>query len=222
VNLDNVSRDDWLIGGLAILLIIDLLALAWFSVGGGSVAGVTIPSFDFTATDAPDGWLGVLAVLALLALLIDLAIERFSPSTQLPAIGGSRASTRAILAAAAAGFLLLKFLFHINHFSDLAIGFWIAVVLTAALLYFALQARAGRPITAAGLGGSRRSPTRGGGTPPPSTPGAGTPGAGTPGTSAPGGGTAPGGTPPPASPGPGSAPPSGGSAPPPSSPPPGV
>jgi hypothetical protein len=213
VNVDNVSRDDWLIGGLAILLLIDLLALPWFSIGGGSVAGVSIPSFDFTATDAPDGWLGVLAVLALLALLVDLAIERFSPSTELPAIGGSRAQTRALFAVATGGFLLLKFLFHINHFSDLALGFWIAVILTAALIYFALQARAGAPLTAGRLGGARQSPT----TPPASTPPTSTPGGGaTPGASTPGGAT------PPSSPGPGSAPPSGGSSgPPPSSPPPG-
>ena len=140
MNLDNVSRDDWIVGGLALLLAIDLLFFPWFSVGGGSVAGVSIPTFDFSATDAPDGWLGVLAVLASLAVLADLAIERLSPSTAIPAISGSRAMTRFVLAIVAAFFMALKFLFHI-HFSDFGWGFYLAVVLVAVLVYFTLQAR---------------------------------------------------------------------------------
>ena len=55
MSVENVSREDWIIGGLALLLVIDLLFLPWFSVLGRS---------RLTATDAPDGWLGVLAVLA--------------------------------------------------------------------------------------------------------------------------------------------------------------
>ena len=40
----------------------------------------------------------------------------------------------------AALFVALKFLFHI-HFSLFGFGFWAALVLTVALVYFALQAR---------------------------------------------------------------------------------
>src|SRR5205807_1052501 len=67
VNLDNVRRDDWVVGGLALLLVLDLLILAWFSFGGTVTVGSTSISFggSLTATDAPDGWLGVLAVIAL-------------------------------------------------------------------------------------------------------------------------------------------------------------
>ena len=140
MNLENVKREDWILAGVALLLIIDLVALPWFSVGGGSVGGISIPSFDFTATDTPDGWLGVLAVIATAAVIADLAIERFSPQTQVPNIGGSRAMTRFVLAVAAAVFVALKFLFHI-HFSIFGFGFWAGIVLTAGLVFVALQAR---------------------------------------------------------------------------------
>lgn len=140
MNVDNVSRDDWILGGLALLLIIDLLLLPWFSISFGPL------SATFTATGAPDGWPAVLAVLVTIALIVDLAIERFSPRTQLPAIGHSRTNTRFILACIAAGFVLLKFLLHI-HFSYFGFGFWAGVVLTIALVYYALQLRnpAARP-----------------------------------------------------------------------------
>jgi hypothetical protein len=134
VNLDNVSREDWIVGGLAFLLLIDLLFLPWFSYSFGPF------SFSLTATDDPDGWLGILAVLATLVLLADLAIERFSPQTQLPAISNSRTHTRFIEACVIALFVALKFLFHI-HFSLFGFGFWAAVVLTIALVYFAAQVR---------------------------------------------------------------------------------
>ncbi len=143
MNIDNVSRDDWIIGGVALLLVIDLLFLPWFDITVG--VGPISVSATSTATGAPDGWLGVLAVLALLALLADLAIERFSPQTQLPVIGENRATTRLALAGAAALFVVLKFLFHI-HFSLFGLGFWGAVVLTAALVYFTLQARNAAPL----------------------------------------------------------------------------
>jgi hypothetical protein len=130
VNVDNVSREDWVLGGLALLLVIDLLFLPWFSILG----------FSLTATDAPDGWLGALAVLAAIVLIIDLAVDRLSPQTQLPAVGGSRTQTRFVEACVVALFVALKFLFHI-HFDLFGFGFWAALVLTVALVYFALQAR---------------------------------------------------------------------------------
>jgi hypothetical protein len=146
VDLTKVSRDDRILGGVALLLVIDLLFLPWFSVSLGSVVGLSIGTVDLTATDAPDGWLGILAVLVAVAVIADLAVERFSPQTHLPAIQGSRTNTRFILAASAAVFLVLKFLFHISNFSDLGFGFWVAVVLTAALVYVAIQLRAGGPV----------------------------------------------------------------------------
>ena len=171
MNLDNVRRDDWIVGGLAVLLIITLVAFPWFSIGGGSIGGVSIPSFDFSGTDAPDGWLGILAVIALIAAVADLSVERMSPQTQLPEIGGSRTMTRFVLVAAAAGFMALKFIFHLGHFSDLGWGFWLGAVVAGVLLFFAAQARTADTGASAG---PRATPT----SPGPSTPPAPTPPAG--------------------------------------------
>lgn len=134
MNTANVSRDDWILGGVTLLLIIDLLLLPWFSISAGPI------SFSLTATDAPDGWLGILAVLAALALIADLGIERLSPQTTLPNIGGSRVMTRFVIGMAVAVFVVLKFLFQI-HFSEFGFGFWLGVILTAGLVYLLLQTR---------------------------------------------------------------------------------
>ena len=133
MKLDDLRRDDWILGGVALLLAIDLLFLPWFDINLGIV------SVTSTATGAPDGWLGVLALLSTLALIADLGIERLSPQTRLPAISGSRTMTRLVLAGATALFVALKFLFHV-HFSLFGIGFWGAVVLTVALVVLAMRA----------------------------------------------------------------------------------
>lgn len=132
---DALSKDDLIVGGLALLLAIDLLLLPWFSVLG----------FSFTATDAPDGWTCILAVIALLALIGDLLVERLSPQTTLPNLGGSRTATRLRLAVAAAVFIALKFILHI-HFSLFGFGFWAAVVLCAALVVATLRLSRDQPV----------------------------------------------------------------------------
>jgi len=81
----------------------------------------------------------VLALLAAFALVVDLALERLG-SVEVPAINGSRATTRLVLACVAAGFVALKFLFHID-FSLFGFGFWAAVVLAATLVVTAARAR---------------------------------------------------------------------------------
>ncbi len=140
MKFDSVSRDDWILAGLALLLVITLLFLPWFSITisiGGFSASATA-----SATGDPDGWLGILAVLSAVALIVDLGIERLSPGTALPNIGGSRTQTRFVLACVTAVFVVLKFLFHI-HFSYFGYGFYIAIVLTAALVWAAFQTRKG-------------------------------------------------------------------------------
>ena len=145
MNVQKLSREDQIFGGVGLLLAIDLLFLPWFSVSFGPI------SVTSTATGAPDGWLGVLAVLATIAAVADLAIERFSPGTQLPAIGGGRSQTRFVLSCIAAGLVVLKFLFHV-HFSLFGFGFWGAVILTAGFVYLATKARAGSAVPVGALG----------------------------------------------------------------------
>ena len=134
IKTDTITRDEWIFAGVGLLLVIDLLALPWFSFSVGPF------SASLTATDAPDGWLAILAVLAAVAAVADLGIERLSPATSLPALRGSRTETRLILAAFAALMIALKFLFHI-HFSLFGFGFWAAVVLAAAFVVTAQRLR---------------------------------------------------------------------------------
>jgi hypothetical protein len=199
VNLDNVTRDDWIVGGLAVVLAICLIILPWFDIS--VTVGAFSASASYSATSTPDGWLGILAFIAALAVAADLAIERLSPQTTLPSIGGSRTQTRFILALICAAFVVLKFLFHI-HFSLFGWGFYVDVILTAALVYFAWQATTG---AAVGFSSARRPAAPSAPAPPPPAGSSGTTGTG---AGAPGG-TAPGGPPePPAGAG-GSTPPPG-------------
>jgi hypothetical protein len=143
MDVSKFSRDELILAGVALLLVIDLLFLPWFDVTIGIGAfKVTATS---SATGSPDAWLGVLAVLAALALMAYIALDRLS-SVELPAVNGSRGTTRLVLAATAAAFVALKFLFHI-HFDLFGIGFWGAVVLSAALVVIAARARDAEPAT---------------------------------------------------------------------------
>jgi hypothetical protein len=140
MDLSKVKRDDWVLAGVALLLALTLLLFPWFSV---SVLSITI---NFTATGAPDGWIGVLALLCSLGIVVDLAIERFSPQTHLPVLGDSRETTRFVLAVATAALLALKFVLHI-HFSLFGWGFYLAVLLVVALVFFADQLRRGEALS---------------------------------------------------------------------------
>jgi hypothetical protein len=139
--LGDFSRDDWIVGVLALLLAIDLVFLPWFSIS----AGIFGASLSYSGTGWPDGWLGVLAVITSIALLADLVIERSSPGTALPNIGGSRANTRFVLAGLTALFVALKFLFHL-HPTVFGFGFWAAALLTIALVYSTLRVSRDQPI----------------------------------------------------------------------------
>jgi hypothetical protein len=137
VNLKDFSRDDWTLGGISLLLAIDLLFLPWFSISV-TIAGFSITR-TLTATGSLDGWSAVIAVLACVALIVDIAVERLSPGTTVPNIGGSRTQTRLVLALVAVGFVALKFLLHI-HFNYFGFAFYAAIVLCLALVAVARKA----------------------------------------------------------------------------------
>ena len=135
--LDKVTRDELLLALAALLLALDLLFLPWFDISVG-FGGLTL-SFTSTATDSPNGWLGVIGVLASLALVADLALERFA-GVELPTLSGGRAATRLALAVTAAACVAVKFILHV-HFSYFGSGFWGAAVLAAALVVLATRIR---------------------------------------------------------------------------------
>jgi hypothetical protein len=123
-------------------LALNLLVSPWFSIESGPIAT------NFSATDLPYGWTAVVAVVCALSIVIDLAIERLT-SWKVPAIGGTQSINRLILAGVTAAFVLLKFLLHVD-FRYFGWGFYLGVVLTIALVYFAVQARNAPAVTTAG------------------------------------------------------------------------
>jgi hypothetical protein len=150
LHLERLSREDWVLGTLAVLLILDLLVLPWFSFGATISVGSATVSIggSLTAVDAPDAWLGVLALLSCAFLVADLGFERLSPETHLPSIAADRETTRFVLACTAAGLIALKFVFHLGRFGELALGFWLAVLLVAALVAMTRRLRQVEPVVA--------------------------------------------------------------------------
>ncbi len=136
-SIETVSRDEGILAGLGVLLVLDLLFLPWYGITVS--AGAISVSISNTATGPPSGWLGVLALLLVLALLVDIAIERLAPHTEVPAIGGGRAMTRYVLAVTAVGLLALKLLLHFGSAGEL--GFWGAIVLGGGLVWVAYRLR---------------------------------------------------------------------------------
>jgi hypothetical protein len=67
-----------------------------------------------------------------------------------PSIAADRETTRYVLACVAAGLIALKFLFHIGRFGELALGFWVAVLLVGALVALTRRSRETRAAVPAG------------------------------------------------------------------------
>jgi hypothetical protein len=143
LHLERLSREDWVLVGVAAVLALDLLLLPWFSFGATINVGADAVSIggSLTGVDAPDAWLGVLAVLACAFLIADLGFERLSPETRLPSLAADRETTRYVLACTAAGLIVLKFLFHIGRFGELAFGFWLGLLLVAGLVALTRRVR---------------------------------------------------------------------------------
>jgi hypothetical protein len=133
-----VKRDDWIVGGLALALLVDVLAFPWYSVTVS--AGVFSVSESRPAVQAPYAWAAILAALALVVLLVDLGLQRWRPDIEVTAVGNRRRTLRLGLAVAAAVFLALKLLLHLGN---LGWGFILALILVIALLYAALQVSRG-------------------------------------------------------------------------------
>jgi hypothetical protein len=146
LHLECLSREDWVLVAIGVVLVFDLLVLPWFSFGATISVGSATVSIggSLTAVDAPDAWLGVLALLSCAFLVADLGFERLSPETRLPQVASDRETTRYVLACVSAGLIALKFLFHIGRFGELALGFWLAVLLVGGLVALTRRSREAR------------------------------------------------------------------------------
>ncbi|HEY5317541.1 MAG TPA: hypothetical protein VIJ20_06140 [Solirubrobacteraceae bacterium] len=129
MDLAKLTRENLIVGGLGLFLAIDLLFLPWYSV---SVFGGTVTA---SATSSPYSIWGVLALLVDFAFIADLALERFG-AAQLPAINGSRATTRAALAGGTLALMVIKFA---ALTSDLGIGCWLGLVAAIGLVVLCVR-----------------------------------------------------------------------------------
>jgi hypothetical protein len=148
VNVENVSRDDWIIGGLALLLVITLLFFPWYHIGFS--LGVVSASLNRAAASSPYAIWGILAVITSLLLLADLAFERLAPQTNVPAISNSRTTTRMVLAAVTALLLVIKFFAHVGSFGW---GFFVALITLGALCFLTWQAHRQSPVASTAAAG---------------------------------------------------------------------
>lgn len=129
MDLSTLNREDWIVGGGGILLLIDLLFFPWHHESA-SIGAVSI-SASQSATSAPDAIWGVLALLVTIAIVVDLALARFSPQTLLPTTQLGRDMTRV----AAAGVVLLLLLIKLfAHTSYLGFGAYLGLILSIAVL----------------------------------------------------------------------------------------
>ena len=145
MDLQKLSREDWMVLGGGIVLIIGLFAFPWLSA---TVLGQT---YTATATDAPYAIWAVLALIVLLAVVADLALARFSPATVIPTTQLGRDRTRLAAVALAALLLFIKF---VQQTSLLGWGFWIDAVLLVVVAVGAWRISLGQatPVSSAPVG----------------------------------------------------------------------
>ncbi|HEX2703207.1 MAG TPA: hypothetical protein VHM72_07225 [Solirubrobacteraceae bacterium] len=131
MDFSKLSREDWVVGGGGILLIIFLFALPWYSD----------PGFSAAATSSPYAIWGILALLVLIAVVGDWALATFSPQTTLPTTPLGRDLTRAAAAGLVVLLLLIKL---IAHTGDWGAGFYIDIILALVVLYGTWAASQGK------------------------------------------------------------------------------
>jgi hypothetical protein len=127
VDFAKLSREDWMVGGGGILLILSLLIFGWYSYPSVTVDGTTLGGGSIAATSAPYAIWGILALIVTLAVVVDLSLARFSPATVIPTTNLGRDMTRTAAAGVVALVLAIKFFAHVGNFG---FGFVLDVVLT--------------------------------------------------------------------------------------------
>jgi hypothetical protein len=127
VDFSKLSREDWMVGGGGILLILSLLIFGWYSYPSVTVDGTTLGGGSIAATSAPYAIWGILALIVTIAVVVDLSLARFSPATVIPTTNLGRDMTRTAAAGVVALVLVIKFFAHVGNFG---FGFVLDVVLT--------------------------------------------------------------------------------------------
>jgi hypothetical protein len=123
VDFSKLSREDLMVGGGGLVLLIGMLAFPWFSTHPFGAFHYTTP-----AIDGPGSAWAILAVIVLFWVLVDLGLARFSPATVIPTTKYGREMTRAIAIAAIVGLVFIRLIWHIG---DWGWGFFVDLILLA-------------------------------------------------------------------------------------------
>lgn len=138
MDLSKMRTPDWILGGCAALLFIDLIAFPWHNIDfGGGIAGIDVPSVKRTAVQSPNSFWGLLALLLAIALVAVVVIRRLT-TTKLPDLPISWNDATFYGAIAALALLLLKL---IIETSSLGWGCWLGILLAAGAVYGAYTSK---------------------------------------------------------------------------------
>jgi hypothetical protein len=142
VDFSKMRVPDWILGGCALVLLIDLLFFPWHSVDLG-------PFGDYTRSglESPNAFWGILAFIVALAVLAVVIVGRLT-TAKLPEIPISWADATFYAAIATLVLLLIKL---IAETDSLGFGAWLGILLAAGMVYggFATkQADASTPTSA--------------------------------------------------------------------------
>jgi hypothetical protein len=137
-----LRREDWMVLGGGVVLIIGLFAFAWYDVDG----------FTAAATSSPYSIWGILALIVTIAIVADYALALFSPQTLIPSTKYGRDLTRLGACALLILFLFIKFISHVGSFGW---GFFVDIILAAVVTFgsWAVLQRAATPNSAASTPG---------------------------------------------------------------------
>jgi hypothetical protein len=120
VDLSKLSREDVMVAGGGLLLVIGLLAFPWFSV---SFDGLTATA---VATSSTGGVWAVLALIVLVMVIVDLLLARWSPATVIPTSQLGREKTRLAAVGAVVVLMIIKLLAHTGNYGW---GFFVDIIL---------------------------------------------------------------------------------------------
>ncbi len=135
MDFSKLSREDWMIGGGGILLIIFLFALPFYSVSAGPYTAT------FAATGSPASIWGIIALILAIVVVVDWALANFSPATQIPTTQLGREMTRTAIAGAIVFLLVIKLILHTSY---LGWGCFVDIIVALIVTYGAWMIAQGK------------------------------------------------------------------------------
>jgi hypothetical protein len=135
VDFSKLSREDWMVGGGGILLIIFLFALPFYSYSFGPYTATA------AATSAPASIWGIIALILAIAVVADWALASFSPQTQIPTSALGREMTRTAVGGTIVVLLLLKLVLHTSY---LGWGCFVDIIVALVVVYGAWMTAQGK------------------------------------------------------------------------------